>query len=149
MLMFTLIISCLTTSTFLIHGSNIPGSYAILLFTASDFTSITSHTHSWLLFLLWLHLFVLSGVISPLICCSIWGTYQPGEFIFQCHIFLPFLYCSRSSQGKNTEVVCHFLPQWTTFCLNCLPWPVHLGWPYMAWLMMYFAYKLNKQGDNI
>ena len=26
---------------------NIPGSYAILLFTASDFTSITSHIHNW------------------------------------------------------------------------------------------------------
>ena len=26
---------------------------------------------------------------SPLISSSILGTYQPGEFIFQCHIFLP------------------------------------------------------------
>ena len=24
--------------------------------------------------------------------------------------------CSWGSQGKNTEVVCHFLLQWTTFC---------------------------------
>ena len=24
-------------------------------------------------------------------------------------------YCSRGSQGKNTEVVCHSLLQWTTF----------------------------------
>ena len=31
-----------------------------------------------------------SGVISPLISCSILGTYQPGELIFQCPIFLPF-----------------------------------------------------------
>ena len=30
---------------------NIPGSYAIVLFTASDFTSITSHIHNWVLFL--------------------------------------------------------------------------------------------------
>ena len=29
----------------LIHRPNIPDSYAILLFTASDFTSITSHIH--------------------------------------------------------------------------------------------------------
>ena len=36
-------------------GPNIPGSYAILLFTASDLTSITSHIHNWVLFLLWLH----------------------------------------------------------------------------------------------
>ena len=30
----------------LIHGPNIPGSSAILLFTASDFTSITRHIHN-------------------------------------------------------------------------------------------------------
>ena len=29
-----------------VHEPNIPGSYAILLFTASDFTSITSHMHN-------------------------------------------------------------------------------------------------------
>ena len=51
----------------LIHGPNMPGSYAILLFTASDFTSITRHIHNRVLFLLWLHLFILSGVISPLV----------------------------------------------------------------------------------
>ena len=66
------------------------GSYTILLFTASDFTSITSHIHNWVLFLLWLHLFILSAVISPLISSSLLGTYQPGEFIFQYPIFLPF-----------------------------------------------------------
>ena len=41
-------------------------------------------------FFLWLHLFILSGVISPLISSSILGAYPPGEFIFQCPIFLPF-----------------------------------------------------------
>ena len=70
----------------LIHGPNFLGSYALLLLTASDFTSITSHIQNWVLFLLWLCLFILSGVISPFIL----GTYQPGKFIFQCHIFLPF-----------------------------------------------------------
>ena len=58
----------------LIHGPNIPGSYAILLFTASDLASITSHVHNWVLFLLWLHPFILSGVTSPLISSSILGT---------------------------------------------------------------------------
>ena len=72
-------------------GPNIPGSYAILFFTASDFTSITSHIHNWVLFLLWLHLFILSGVISPLFSSSILGTYQPGEFIFQCPSFCLFI----------------------------------------------------------
>ena len=73
----------------LIHGPNIPGSYAILLFTTSDFTSITSHIHNWVLFLLWACLFILSRVISLLISSSILGTYQFGELIFQCRIFLP------------------------------------------------------------
>ena len=62
----------------------------MLLFTTSDFASITSHIHNWILFLLWLFLFIVSGVISPLISRSILATYQPGEFIFQCLIFLPF-----------------------------------------------------------
>ena len=85
MSMFTLAISFQFTLT---HGPNIPGSYAILFFTASDFTSITSHIHNCILFLLWLHLFILSGVISPLLHL---GIYQPGEFIFQCHIFCFFI----------------------------------------------------------
>ena len=51
---------------------------------------ITSPIHSWVLFLLWLHRFILSGVSSPLISNSILGTYQPGEFIFQCPIILLF-----------------------------------------------------------
>ena len=46
--------------------------------------------HSWVLFLLWLHPFILSGVIYPLTSCSILGTYQPGEFPFQYLIILPF-----------------------------------------------------------
>ena len=45
-----------------------------------------------------------------------------------------FSYCSRDSQGKNTEGVCHSLLQWTTFCQSSPPWPVCLGWPHMAWL---------------
>ena len=40
--------------------------------------------------MLWLFLFILSGVISPLFSSSILGIYWPGELIFQCHIFLPF-----------------------------------------------------------
>ena len=73
-----------------LHGPNIPGSYAILLFIASDFASITNQLHSWVLFLFWLHLFILSGVISPLISSTILGASQPEELIFQCPIFLPF-----------------------------------------------------------
>ena len=75
----------------LIHRPNIPGSYAVLPFTASDFTSITSHIPNWVFFfLLWLCLSMLSGVISPLFSSSILDTYRPVEFIFQCPVFLPF-----------------------------------------------------------
>ena len=73
----------------LIHGHNISDSYAVLLFTALDFTSITIHIHNWVVFLLWLDPFIPSGVISPLIS-SISGAYRPGEFIFQCPIIFPF-----------------------------------------------------------
>ena len=67
-----------------------------------------------------------------------WTSYQPGEFIFQCHIFLHcHTYCSWDSQGRNAEVVCHSLLQWATFCQNSPPWPIHLGWPYMAWLLSF------------
>ena len=61
-----------------------------LLFTASDLASITSHIHNWVLFLLWLHPFILSGIISPLISSSILGPYRPGEFPCQYPIILPF-----------------------------------------------------------
>ena len=72
-----------------VHGSSEDPSCTARA-TALDFTSITSHIHNWVLFLLWLCLFILSGVISPLISSSILGTYRPGEFLFQFPIFLPF-----------------------------------------------------------
>ena len=83
--------SCLTTSNlpwFMDLTFQVPMQYW-LLFTASDLASITSPIHSWVLFLLWLHPFILSGVISPLISSSILGTYWPGEFLFQYPILLP------------------------------------------------------------
>ena len=45
-----------------------------------------------------------------------------------------FSYCSWGSQGKNTEVVCNSLLQWTTLCQTSPPWPAHLGWAHTAWL---------------
>ena len=64
---------------------------AVLLFTASDLASITSHIHSWVLFLLSLHPFILSRVISPLISSSVLGTYWPGEFLFSILSFCLFI----------------------------------------------------------
>ena len=119
----------------LIHGPNIPGSYAILFFTALDFTSITSHIHTWALFLLgsissfFLELFL---HYSPVAC---WAPIVLGSSSFSVYLFA-FSYCSSGSQSKNTEVVCHSLLQGTTFCQNSHPWPIHPGWLYMAWLIV-------------
>ena len=71
-------------------ATDLISSDAILLFIALDLASIISHIHNWVLFLLWLHPFILSGVISPLISSSILHTYRPGEFLFQYPIILPF-----------------------------------------------------------
>ena len=88
MLIFTLLFDHFQFT--LIHGPNILDSYAVLLFTTSDFTFITSQIHNWVFFFLSLCLFILSGGISPLISSSLLRTYQPGEFIFQCPVFLRF-----------------------------------------------------------
>ena len=89
--MFTLVISHLTASNLhLFIDLTNPGSYAILLSTSSNLPSITSPIHIWVLSLLWLHPFILSGVMSPLISRSILDTYQPGQFIFQCPFFCPY-----------------------------------------------------------
>ena len=40
-----------------------------------------------------------------------WGARLSVSYLFA------FSYCSWGSQGKNTEVVCHSVLQWTTFCL--------------------------------
>ena len=53
-----------------------------------------------------------------------------------------YSYCSWGSKGKNTEVVCHSLLQWTTFCQTSPPWRVHRGWPHMAWLSFIESDKL-------
>ena len=119
----------------MIHWPNIPGSYAILLFTASNLASITSSIHNWVLFLIWLHPFILSGVISPWSPVAFWAPTELGHSSFSILSFA-FSSCSWGSQGKNNEVVCHSLLQWTTFCQTSPPWPVHLGWPHTAWLSL-------------
>ena len=81
-------------------------------------------------------IFIISGFISPLISSSILGNYRPGEFIFQCPIFLHFY----TVYGKNTEVVCRSLFQWTTFCQNSPPWPICLGLSFTAWLIASLSY---------
>ena len=89
---FTLAISCLTISNlpwFMDLTFQVPMQYCF--FTASDLASITSHIHSWVLFLLWLHPFILSGVISPLISRSIWAPTNLGRSSFRILFFCLFI----------------------------------------------------------
>ena len=63
-----------------------------------------------------------------------WGTHLLVSYHFT------FLYSSWGSHGTYAGVVCHSLLQWITFCQNFLLWPVHLVWPYMAWLIASLKY---------
>ena len=96
MLTFTLAITCLTIQFALIYGPNIPCSYAILLFTALNLASTTSHNHNCVLVLLWLFLFILSGFISPLISSSIPTNLGNSSFkvLYFC-LFILFMGLSR------------------------------------------------------
>ena len=47
-----------------------------------------------------------------------WGVHLSVSYLFA------FSYCSWGSQGRNTEVTCHSLLQWTTFCQNSPTWPI-------------------------
>ena len=78
-------------------------SKASILWCSAFFIVQLSHPHMTMLFSLWLRLFILSGVISPLFSSSILGTYWPGEFIFQCHIFLPFRNVHRVLKGRTLK----------------------------------------------
>ena len=119
----------------LIHGPNIPGSYAILLFTASDLASITSHIHNWMLFLLWFcSSFFLELFLhwSPVAC---WVPTDLGSSSFSIPsfcLFILFMGFSRQEYWSGLP----FPLQWTTFCQTSPPWPVCLGWIYMAWVIV-------------
>ena len=93
---------------------------------------ITSHIHNWMLFLFRLHLFILSGVISPLISHSILGTYRPGEFIFQCPLsfclFILFMGFSKQEYWSSLPFpspVDHILSELCT--MTRLSWVVLYG----------------------
>ena len=136
---FTLATSCLITSNlpwFMDLTFQVPMQYCSLQHWTSLPSPVTTGLiHNWVLFVLWLDLFILSGFISPLFSSSIWAPTNLGSPLSVSYLFA-FSYCSWGSQGKNAEVVCHCFFQWTTICQNSLPWPVCLGWPYMAWLIV-------------
>ena len=125
MLMLTLAIYCLTTFDlpwFMNLAFQVPMQYSSLQPRSLLPSPVTSTTGC--CFSLWLCLFIPSGVISPLTSSSILGTYHPGEFIFQCPIFLAFHTVHGLPSPSPLDHVLSELP----------PWPVPLGWPQRAWL---------------
>ena len=100
MSIFTLAISFDHFQFVLTHGPNIPGSYAILFFTVSDFTSITGHIHNWVLFLLWLHPFIFLEVFllwSPIVY---WAPTDLGSSSFSVLSFCLFILFMEFSRQK-------------------------------------------------
>ena len=68
---------------------------------------------------------------GSLACCSPWGWKESDmtEWLKNNN-------CSWGSQVKHAQVAGHSFLQWTTFCQNSPQWPVHIVWPYTAWLMV-------------
>ena len=131
---FTLAISCLTTANlpwFIDLTFQVPVQYCSLqhrTFLPSPVTSTTGCCFCFgsipSFFLeLFLHCLQYHNGHLPT-----WGVHLSVSYLFA------FSYCSWGSQGTNTEVFCHSLLQWATFCQTSPPWPVHLGWPHTAWL---------------
>ena len=137
MWMFTLAISCLTTSNlpwFMDLTFQVPMQYCSLqhwTFLPSPFTSTTGYhffavvpsLHSfWELFLHW------SSV-------AYWAPTDLGSSFFIILSFCLFiLFMGLVLKARILKLFSHSLLQWTTFCQTSPPWPAHLGWSHMAWL---------------
>ena len=133
-LTFMLAISRLTTSNlpwFMDLTFQVPMQYCSLqhrtllpssvTFTAGYFSCFGSIPSFFLeLFLHW----------SPV---AYWTPTNPESLSFSV-LYLCLFILFMGSQSKNAKEVCHSLLQWTTFCQASPPWPLHLGWPHMAWL---------------
>ena len=106
-----------------------------IILTASNFTSVTSHIHTWVLFSLWLHFFILSGVISPLISVAYWvpTNLESSSFrVLSFCLFIVFMMFSKQEYLSDlwfSSPVDHILSELSTMT-------VHLGWPYTVWLIV-------------
>ena len=129
MLLFTLAISCLTTS-------NLPWFMDLTFQAPMHYCSLQHQT---------LHPL---PVISTNRCCGFglassfflelflhsspiayWAPTVLGSSSFSVISFCLFI-LFLGFLSKNTEVVFHFLLQWATFCQNSPPCPICLGYPY-------------------
>ena len=130
----TLAISCLISSNlpwFMDLTFQVPMQYWSLPHQILILSPVTSTAGC--CFLPWLCPFILLELFLHWSPVAYWAPTNL-EIHFSVSYLFAFSYCSWGSQGKNTEVVCHSLLRWTTFCQTSSPWPSGLGWPHRAWL---------------
>ena len=132
MMTFTLDISCVTTSNlswFMDLTFQVPMQYCSLQHRILLLSPVTSTTGC---------CFCFGSVPSFrlelfLHWCPVayWAPTDLGSLSFSSLSFF-FSYCSWGSQGRDTEVVCHSLLQWTTFCQTStrtrLSWVAPWAW---------------------
>ena len=127
MSIFTLAISCLTTSNlpwFMDLTFQVPMQYCSLQHRTLLLSPVPSTTG---------YCFCFGSI--PSFCLELFLHWSPVVYWAPTDLenssfsilSFGFLYCSWGFHGKNTEVVCHSLLQWTTFCQASPPWPAHLG----------------------
>ena len=141
--MFTLAISCVTTSNlpwFINLIFQVPLQYCSLqywtLLSPPDTSTAERHFHFGPATSFLLELLVLALHSSPVAHwppSDLWGS-SSMSYLFA------FLCCAWGSCGKNTGGVCHSLLQWTMFCQNFPLWPVRPGWPCTVWLLASLSY---------
>lgn len=115
--------------TFL-HRPSILGSYEISFITASNCTFIHSHIHNYVLFFLWLHLFFFSDFQKHRGHRQTWRVYLSVSYLLAYHIVHGVF------KARILKCFSISLLQWTTFCQNSPPCPIHPGWPYVACLIV-------------
>ena len=136
MSMFTLAISCLTTSNlpwFMDLTFQVPMQYCSLQHQTLLLSPVTSTVGYSFCFgsipLFFLELFL---HWSPV---AYWAPTDLGSLSFSvlsfC-LFILFMGFSRQEYWSGLP----FPFQRTTFCQNSPPWPIHFGWPCTAWLIV-------------
>ena len=143
MSMFTLAISCLTTSNlpwFVGLTFQVPMQYCSLqhqtLLSPSDISTTGCCFCFDLASSLFLELLVIALCSSPV---AYWTPSDLGGLIFWSHIFLPFY----TVHGVFTPRILEWFAISSSsgpFCQNSPLWPDHLAWPCMAWLMASLSY---------
>ena len=149
MSMFTLAISCLTTSNlpwFMDLTFQVPMQYCSLQHQSLLSSPITFTTGCCFCLFLSLHSFwsyFSTGLQSHIGYLPTQGVHLSVSYLFA------FSYCSWGSQGRITEVVCHSLFQWAIFGENSPPLPICVVFSLSAlWWRRKAAYVCFQMGQT-